>query len=263
MKLKSLMLGTLLLATFCSTLVSGEPTLDQLPKGYVNKEALPNSITIVPNAPLPGSARQKMDDAIADAAVRLNKTARFELAAKDADLFFPHAPNSFACALGAVISKEKTPRLYTLLLRAMVDAGLSTYRAKIKYDRMRPFTINNAPICTPEDEKLLRHDGSYPSGHTALGWAWALILAELAPDKADAILARGLAFGESRIVCNVHWNSDVVAGRIMGAATVARMHNSPEFIADMKAAKAELSAAPAPKSQVCRDEAAALAIELY
>ena len=263
MKLKSLMLSTVLLATVSTTLISGEPSLDQLPKGYVNKDALPNSIVIVPEAPLPGSARQKMDDAIASAAVKLNKTARFELAANDADLFFPQAPNNFACALGAVISEEKTPRLYNLLLRALVDAGLSTYKAKIKYDRMRPFTINNAPICTPEDEKLLRHDGSYPSGHTALGWAWALILAELAPDKADAILARGLAFGESRIICNVHWNSDVVEGRIMGSAAVARMHNSQEFIADMKAARAELAAAPAPKSQVCQEEATALAIKLY
>jgi len=263
MKLKSLMLSAVLLATVSTTLISGEPTLDQLPKGYVNKEALPNSLDIVPEAPLPGSARQKMDDAIAAAAVKLNKTARFELAAKDADLFFPQAPNNFACALSAVISEEKTPRLYNLMLRTLVDAGLSTYKAKIKYDRMRPFTINNAPICTPEDEKILRHDGSYPSGHTALGWAWALILAELAPDKADTILARGLAFGESRIICNVHWNSDVVAGRIMGAAAVARMHNSQEFIADMKAARAELAAAPAPKSQVCQKEASALAIKLY
>ena len=262
MKLKSLILSTVLLATTSTILVSGEPTLDQLPKGYINEEALPNSIVIVPEAPLARSVGQKMDDAIASAAVKLNKTARFALARKDADLFFPQAPNSFACALGAVISEEKTPRLHHLLLRTLVDAGLSTYKAKIKYNRMRPFTFNNAPICTPEDEKILRHDGSYPSGHTALGWAWALILAELAPDKSDAILARGLAFGESRIICNVHWNSDVVAGRTMGTATVARLHNSPKFLADMKAAKEELAHAPAPTSQSCKEEAIALDIKL-
>jgi acid phosphatase (class A) len=263
MKFKLFTCVAVTLAITCTTLISGEPSLDELPKGYVDRNALPNSIEIVPNAPLPGSVRQKMDDAIATAAVKLNKTARFKLAAQDADLFFPHAPNSFACALGAEISEKKTPHLYNLLQRTLVDAGLSTYKAKIKYNRMRPFTINNAPICTPEDEKLLRHDGSYPSGHTALGWAWALILAELVPNRADAILARGLAYGESRIICNVHWNSDVVAGRIMGAASVARMHNSPEFIVDMKAAKKELATAPAPKSQSCKDEAAALAIKLY
>jgi len=68
---------------------------------------------------------------------------------------------------------------------------------------------NGAPVCTPEDEEVLRKDGFYPSGHTALGWAWALILTEIAPDRADAILARGRAFGVSRNICNVHWHSDV------------------------------------------------------
>ncbi len=263
MKPRLLMFSIVLLVTISTTLMSEGSSLDQFPNGYINKEALPNSIMIISEAPLPGSTQQKMDDDIAFAAVKLSRTARFELAAKDADLFSPYAPNSFACSLGAVISKEKTPRLYNLLLRTLVDAGLSTYKAKIKYNRIRPFTINNAPICTPKDEKLLRHDGSYPSGHTAIGWAWALILAELAPDEADAILARGLAFGESRIICNVHWNSDVVAGRIMGAAAVARMHSSLEFIADMKAAKMELTTAHAPKSQGCHKEAIALDIKLY
>ena len=55
----------------------------------------------------------------------------------------------------------------------------------------------------------------------------------------DAILARGRAFGESRMVCNVHWQSEVIAGRFMGAATVARLHADPGFTADLAAAKAE------------------------
>jgi hypothetical protein len=49
---------------------------------------------------------------------------------------------------------------------------------------------------------------------------------------------------------------------MMGAAAVALMHNNPEFIADMKAAKAELVAAPAPDEKMCREEAEALAIGL-
>ena len=47
-------------------------------------------------------------------------------------------------------------------------------------------------------------DGSCPSGHTDIGWGWALILSEIAPDRTDAILERDRAFGESRVVCNVH-----------------------------------------------------------
>ena len=105
-------------------------------------------------------------------------------------------------------------------------------------------------------------DGSYPSGHTALGWAWALVLTEIVPDRADAILARGRAFGESRVVCNVHWHSDVLEGRFMGAAAVARLHADPEFRSELEAAKAEYEAVRAKglrPSRDCKAEAEALA----
>ena len=79
----------------------------------------------------------------------------------------------------------------------------------------------------------------------------------------NEILARGRAFGESRIVCNHHWYSDVVWGRFMGAATVARLHADPTFRADLEAAKAEFAALRAkgvPPTGDCKAEAAALAL---
>ena len=93
-----------------------------------------------------------------------------------------------------------------------------------------------------DDEEALGKDGSYPSGHTAIGWAWALILMEVYPEQADVIMERGLQFGISRNVCNVHWHSDVVAGRMMGAAAVAKLHANADFIIDLKVAKEEIKA---------------------
>lgn len=239
---------------------AAEEVLGELPDGYVARDALPDSLALVPPAPVPGSVRQNLDDANAAAALTLEGTARFDLARRDADLHFPQATDAFACALGVRITEQQTPRLQQLMIRSLVDAGLSTYGAKNNYQRARPFTINGAPICTPEDEEVLRSDGSYPSGHTAIGWAWALILAEIAPDRATAILARGLAFGDSRVVCNVHWRNDVVMGRMMGAAAVAMMHSNPEFVADIEAAKLELATAKAMAGPACDAESAALAI---
>ena len=60
---------------------------------------------------------------------------------------------------------------------ALADAGLATSSAKKRYQRTRPFVYNQQPSCTPEDEAKLAADGSYPSGHSALGWGWALLLA--------------------------------------------------------------------------------------
>ncbi len=125
--------------------------------------------------------------------------------------------------------------------------------------------MNKQPTCTPDEEEHLKKDGSYPSGHTALGWAWALILTEIAPDRENAILARGRAFGESRIICNVHWQTDVFEGRFMGAAAVARLHADPAFRAELEAAKAEIAAVRAKglkPSRDCDAEAKALAIRL-
>ncbi len=82
--------------------------------------------------------------------------------------------------------------------------------------------------------------GSYPSGYTAIGWAWALILVEIAPERTDALLGWGREFGQSRVVCNVHWQSDVDQGRFMGAATVARLHADAGFMFDLQRAKAEV-----------------------
>ncbi len=232
--------------------------------GYLNPKQLPDSLKLIHEAPVPGSAAQQYDDAVSHAYLTLQGTKRWKLAAKDADLSFPNAAKIFTCALGVPIDRAHTPHLYLLLQRTLADAGLSTYGAKNHYQRLRPFMLNKQPVCTPNEEKALRKDGSYPSGHTAIGWAWALILAEIAPERADAILARGRAYGESRIVCNVHWHSDVEEGRFMGASAVAKLHSNPQFMADLEAAKKEVAALRAkgakPNSD-CTFEREALAIK--
>lgn len=233
------------------------------PTGYLAAADLPNSLSLIPPPPAPGSAAQARDDESAKAAVALSGGPRWLQATQDADLTFPAAAETFACAVDVRISETDTPHLYTLLRRTLLDAGRSPYPTKNKYQRARPFTVNGAPLCTPAFEAALRKDGSYPSGHAAVGWGWALVLAEVAPDHADAILARGRAFTQSRIVCNVHWASDIEEGRTMGAATYAKLHSSPEFRDDLKAAQAEVAAARAKGLRPARDcakEAAQLAV---
>ncbi len=232
-------------------------------QGYLDSKTLPNSLNLIPIAPIQGSAAQKFDDAVSQKYFALQGTSRWEMAKRDADLSFPNAAQIFSCALGLPINEKQTPHLYLLLRRTVADAGLATYTAKNHYQRVRPFMLNRKPICTPEDREALKNDGSHPSGHTAIGWAWALILAEIAPGHADAILARGRAFGESRIICNVHWHSDVVEGRFIGASVVAKLHSDPQFNSDLEAAKKELASlyAKGVKSpNDCKSESDALAL---
>ena len=230
--------------------------------GYLQPKALPNSLALISAPPVAGSAALAYDEEVSRKGLALRGTPRWTLATEDANMKFPQAAGTFSCALNAPITEQDTPRLYMLLRRTLTDAGLSTYTAKNHYRRTRPFVVNKEPICTPNEENFLIKDGSYPSGHTAFGWAWALILSEISPEQADAILARGRAFAESRVICNVHWQSDVIEGRFMGAGTVARLHADPTFRADLEAAKAELAAVRAKGLKPLRDcaaEAAAMA----
>ena len=208
--------------------------------GYLDRKALPNSLALLPPPPAAGSAALEADQAAYRATRSLLATSRGALAASDARLEFPAAAEVFACSAALDITMEATPHLYTLLRRTLVDAGLATYGAKEHYKRTRPFVVSKEGTCSPQDEPRLVKDGSYPSGHSALGWGWALLLTELMPERADALLARGYAFGQSRVVCGVHWQSDVEAGRVMGAAAVAGLHTDPVFQAQMRLAAGEI-----------------------
>jgi len=210
--------------------------------GYLKPAELPDSVALLPPPPPLDSPAEAVDHQVARDTLALQGGDRFKLATLDADLTFPNAAGTFSCAVGAAITADDTPTLYKLLHRVEADAGGATGAAKDKYQHARPFMLDYRPTCTPKQETALRASGSYPSGHTSIGWTWAQILAEIAPDHADAILARGRAFGESRIVCNAHWASDVEEGRTVGSATLARLHASAEFRADLLTAAAELQA---------------------
>jgi len=66
------------------------------------------------------------------------------------------------------------------------------------------------------------------------------------------------------VICNVHWQSDVIEGRVVGAGPVARLHASPDFRADVEAARVELAAIRGKglkPTRDCQAEAAAMALE--
>ncbi len=232
--------------------------------GYLPLDALPNSLALLPPPPAAGSAAFTGDEEFSRKTFALRGTPRWTLAIADSDSTFPQAASIFSCVLSASITEQETPHLYMLMRRSLTDVVLSTNAAKNKYNRTRPFVVNKEPVCTPDEEAQLVNDGSYPSGGAAVGWAWALILSEIAPDRANAILARGRNVGRSRVICNAHWESDVIQGGVMGAATVARLHANDAFLADLTASKTELEAIRArgfKSTRDCASEAAAISLD--
>ena len=108
--------------------------------------------------------------------------------------------------------------------------------------RIRPFAFFKEDTCNPEQQQELSTNGSYPSGHTAIGWATALVLAEINVDRQNEILQRGFEMGQSRVICGYHFQSDVDAARIVASAVVARLHANDAFNKQLEKAKKEFAA---------------------
>lgn len=230
-----------------------------LGEGYLKPDQAPDSIAMLPLPPASGSAAEARDVELSKVALAAQGSARWVLATADAELTKPSSTAAMSCAAGFAIGEKETPAIQRLMRRVTRDLGMSGAAAKRQYSRARPFMTNNAPTCTPDWEPLLRKDGSYPSGHSAIGYGWGLILAEIVPERATQLVSRGIAFGDSRRFCNVHWAADVEAGRTTAAAMLARLHADKAFQKDVKAARKEaLKARAVPPNADCAAEQAAL-----
>lgn len=211
--------------------------------GYLQSSALPDGLELLPPPPAEGTAAAARDREANERVLAEADAARRERATSDASTTFPGVTTSFSCVLGLEIGETTTPTLYRMMRRTLADFGLSTRPAKQRYMRARPFVVNGKPPCTPGDIETLRGDGSYPSGHSAYGFGWGLLLASVAPERGDALIRRGIDYGDSRQVCNVHWQSDVEQGRVLAAAVFARLQAADEFRKDFDAARLEVAAA--------------------
>ena len=218
----------------------------KLPPGYLAGKPPVDILKLLPAPPAPGSAQDVADrQAYADSAKGIGgplwKDAIAQLSPSS-----PEFMAALSCAVGAKLSLQDTPATMAMVARAGVDFVPPMVAAKDKYARPRPFTTDKGEACDPisKDGIGARLGWSYPSGHSGIGWLWALILGDVAPARADAIRAFGQNTGDLRVACRVHWLSDVANGRILATSIYQRIAAEPEYQADLVRAKAELAAAP-------------------
>jgi acid phosphatase (class A) len=226
--------------------------------GFLSAETTPDAMATIPPAPKAGDPRNDLDWAIFKATRSLEGSERWALAQND-DNYRPAALlKDFSCAVGADLTAENAPTLTRIIARTTADAGAAAQRAKEVYQRTRPYLNNPGNICIERSDGLAS-SFDYPSGHGSLGWVAGLVIAQLAPDRSTAVLARARAYGESRVVCGVHNMSAIEAARTNGASVFAALQGSQEFQAAMATAKAEITAArasgKAPDVAACAKEA--------
>lgn len=244
--MRKVLLSTLLFGLLSSSVIASVPPGNDAttkPDLYYlkNSQAI-DSLALLPPPPEIGSILFLYDQAMYEKGFLLRGTERGKQAAADADLAAGGVANAFSTAFGFPITKKDSPEIHKLLTNMIEDAGdLATRSAKQEYMRIRPFAFYGVETCNTKEQKALSTNGSYPSGHTSIGWASALVLTEINPAKQDAILKRGYELGQSRVICGYHWQSDVDAARVVASAVVATLHSNPEFLAQLEKAKAEFA----------------------
>jgi acid phosphatase (class A) len=147
---------------------------------------------------------------------------------------------SIGNVLGPAFDLERLPATAKLFADLHNEDSVAVKRAKAYFKRERPFHADPAlDVCDDG------HDvqNSYPSGHATMGYSSATVLAQLIPAKAQTILARASDYAESRLICGVHYRGDVDASQVLAGVLVARLMAKPAFIAEVEAARAELTAA--------------------
>ena len=137
-------------------------------------------------------------------------------------------------------AEPRLPLLHALSERVEVDFKPYVRAAKDHFRRLRPYEIE------PRMEPCIDHvkgDLSYPSGHATYGYVIAYLMIDMVPERKAELLARADEFARQRMVCGVHFRSDLEAGR-KGARWLASLIGAnPAYRADANAAMSELRAA--------------------
>lgn len=149
--------------------------------------------------------------------------------ASKADLFY-----LCSTVMGANATATNYPHTKKLLGNIMRESRIIEFNAKNHFMRARPRQLENRlqplkKIKTP----------SFASGHTLWAYLQAYVLAELIPEKGDALIDLAYEIGYSREVLGVHYPSDEEAARQLSYQMLKAMWVTEKFQKDFEKAKAE------------------------
>jgi len=194
----------------------------------------PDAINLLAPPPLADSPEQAADLAEVRAVCRAAPSNDVAIAFSEKKF----SAFNFTPAIGVFFQSNNLPKTTALFERVEKDAAAVTDNAKDYYKRPRPYVLDPA-LASGKLEKSF----GYPSGHSTESMVLALVLADLFPDRHDAILAGARAIGWHRVEIARHYPTDIYAGRVFAQAIVRQLKESKTFQQDLAEVKAELTAA--------------------
>ena len=221
-------IAVLCLSFICLPLYAQENPAHYLPPGE------PDASALLPPPPLAGSPEQAADMQEVRTVSRATPSNEVAVAFSEREFTI----FNFTPAIGGFFQPGKFPKTETFMHNVQTDAETLTDNAKNIWKRPRPFMIDPT-LATGKLEKTF----SYPSGHSTESMVLALVLADLFPEKRDAIIAEARMIGWHRVEIARHYPTDIYAGRVLAQAIVEQMKKSPDYQRDFAAAQAEIAAA--------------------
>lgn len=218
-------------AALLLTAATGPKPVPPLPAGTISPAL------VLPPPPAEGSAAA-IDELAELHRIEAKRTpedlarARSDSATKDVSIFNE--------TFGPGVDLLGMPATATLFALVRAEEKRDADAAKAVFLRKRPWIVDpTLDSCSKDEDEPLT---SYPSGHTTMGYSMAAILARLAPSRAPAIMARAAVYAQSRMVCEVHFRSDIVAGQALGMVVAERLMADPGIRKQFEAARMELGA---------------------
>ncbi len=215
-----------LVLNFSLTTQAKDASLNYLAPGQLD------ATTILPPPPLMNSPEQAADMQEVRTVYRATDTNTIAVAYSEKEF----SVFNFTGAVGDYFIKDNLPKTAAFFEKVQSDAATVTDLGKDHFKRPRPFSVDPS-LANGKLEKSF----SYPSGHSTESMVLALVLAELMPDKADAIIAHARQIGWHRVQIARHYPTDIYAGRVLAIAIVKQLKESSDFQKDFEAARAEVA----------------------
>ena len=222
---KSILLLAIILGFFSTQAFSGGGN-------FVSREQVDLKVLLAP--PPADKSSQTVAEIAELVQIQKERTPQEKASAvADADLsVFQLASDIF----GPKFKAENLP-LTSKLFEHLSEDGISVLRsAKNNWNRTRPFAVSSEVKSCFDDIS----SGSYPSGHSTLAYLQTVVLANMVPEKSVQLFERAAHYARNRMVCGVHYRSDIEGGRIAGTVIAASAMQNPEFKKEFALAKKEI-----------------------
>ena len=148
----------------------------------------------------------------------------------------------FTATLGPAFDLAKLPRTAALLKLVENEQSVAATAGKRYFLRMRPWAMD-ASIKPCDYKPGANPKTSFPSGHATLGYSVSYVLAQLIPEKSQALLDRAREYAFSRQICGDHYASDTEASHVLGVTVGQKLMAHPMLQGDISLARDELRSA--------------------